>query len=112
MWRSIREWDESSRKSLSDYLDRAREIVQDSQAQIGVPVHVRLAGGIGDDSRGSGNLNRSVGGSYAVWAITSSHDKDKVVRVACSEMAQTEVPRSGIQIVQVSGRPRYWVYVQ
>ena len=112
MWRSIRDWDESSRKSLSDYLHRAREIVQDSQAQIGVPVHVRLAGGIGDDNRGSGNLNRAVDGSYAVWAITSSRDKDKVVRVACSEMAQTEVPRSGIQIVQVSGTPPYWIYVR
>lgn len=112
MWRSIRDWDESSRKSLSDYLHRAREVVQDSQAQIGVPVHVRLAGGLGGDSRESGNLNQAVDGSYAVWAITSSRDKDKVVRVACSEMAQTEVPRSGIQVVQVSGTPPSWVHVR
>ena len=107
VWRSVRDWDEHSRTILSDYLRRARGVVQDCQAQVGVPVHVRLAGGSNEEDGsnkeddGSSTLQRDVASSYAVWAITLSHDTHKVVRVACSEMAQTEVPRSGVQVVQV-----------
>lgn len=82
---------------LDEYLNAAKEVVQAKQARPGVPVHVRLGGG---DEGGDGDNMESTG-SYAVWAVTAGRDACGVVRVACSEAAQTEVPRSAIQRVQV-----------
>lgn len=87
---------------LADYLRAAKEVVQAKQARPGVAVHVRLGGGtdggVGKDGR-SDRVDST--DSYAVWAVTAGRDTCGVVRVACSEMAQTEVPRSAVQRVQV-----------
>lgn len=90
---------------LGEYLDAAKAVVQLKQARRGVAVHVRLGGGNGDDDEkdGQGDGMESAG-SCAVWAVTAGRDTSGVVRVGCSERAQTEVPRSAIQRVQV--RPR------
>ena len=88
---------------LAEYLHATKEVVQKKQARPGVAVHVRLGGiSVGVDL-GDGHIDSTDRtGSYAVWAVTTGrHDTCDVVRVACSEMAQTEVPRSAIQRVQV-----------
>ena len=77
-------------------------MVQEKQARPGVAVHVRLGGsygGVGQEDDPIDNMDCT--GSYAVWAVTAGRDACGVVRVACSEMAQTEVPRSAVQRVQV-----------
>lgn len=99
VWRSIREWDSHSIELLNEYLHAAREAVREKQSRLGVPVHVRLGGGEGT---GDADQQRDSAGSYAVWAVTHCRDHRGVARVACSEMAQTEVPRSAIQRVQVN----------
>lgn len=87
---------------LAEYLHQAKEVVQAKQARPGVAVHVRLGGGNsgGDQADGGGDA-MDTANSYAVWAVTAGRDACGVVRVACSEMAQTEVPRSAVQRVQV-----------
>eukprot|EP00752_Nemacystus_decipiens_P008516 g7605.t1 len=105
VWRSIRDWDPQSRGMLSTYLHAAKDVVQAKQARPGVAVHVRLGGDDtekdgGDKQRGSGNGRTGVASSYAVWAVTAGRNACGVVRVACSERAQTEVPVSAIQRVQ------------
>lgn len=87
---------------LDDFLNEAKEVVQARQARPGVAVHVRLGGGnsMCDQEYNEGNATDTAG-SYAVWAVTVGRDACGVVRVACSEMAQTEVPRSAVQRVQV-----------
>ena len=87
---------------LADYLRAAKEVVKAKQERPGVAVHVRLGGGCGGVGQGDGPIdNGDYAGSYAVWALTASHDTCGVARLACSEMAQTEVPRSSVQRVQV-----------
>eukprot|EP00903_Cladosiphon_okamuranus_P006465 g6325.t1 len=107
VWRSIRDWDPQSRGMLSTYLHAAKNVVQTKQARPGVAVHVRLGGDdhdAGDKDKdnegGSGTSRTGVASSYAVWAVTAGRSACGVVRVACSEMAQTEVPVSAIQRVQ------------
>lgn len=103
VWRSVRDWDPHSRGMLAGYLHAAKGVVQTKQARPGVAVHVRLGG----DTDAGGNQedgdDMGIAGSYAVWAVTTGRDACGVVRVACSKMAQTEVPRSAVQRVQVSG---------
>ncbi|CAB1100122.1 unnamed protein product [Ectocarpus sp. CCAP 1310/34] len=100
VWRSIRNWDPQSRHMLSTYLHAAKDVVKAKQASPGVAVHVRL----GDaGSKNNGNVEAattSVAGSYAVWAITVGCHSAGVIRVACSEIAQTKVPIPAIQRVQ------------
>lgn len=83
---------------LDEYLHAAKEVVQVKQARPGVAVHVRLGGG---NENGDDDDDMESAGSYAVWAVTAGRDTGGVVRVACSEAIQTEVPRSAIQRVQV-----------
>ena len=90
---------------LAEYLHAAKEVVQAKQTRPGVAVHVRL-GGIVDQEGGHINIIDHAG-SYAVWAVTAGRETCDAVRVACSEMAQTEVPRFAIQRVQV----RLHVYI-
>ena len=89
---------------LAEYLHAAKVVVQAKQARPGVAIHVRLGDiSIGVDQE-DGYIIDSIDrvGSYAVWAVTAGRGTTyDVVRVACSEMAQTEVPRSAIQRVQV-----------
>lgn len=102
MWQSIRDWDPHSRGILAEYLHMAREVVQAKQARPGVAVHVRLGGSYSGVDRDDDRIDSmDCAGSYAVWALTAGRDACGVVRVACSEMAQTEVPRSAVQRVQV-----------
>ena len=90
---------------LAEYLRAAKEVVQAKQERPGVAVHVRFGGGGG----GGGGVGQEDGpmdnsdyaGSYAVWALTASRGDYGVARLACSEMAQTEVRRSAVQRVQV-----------
>ncbi|CAM9327749.1 unnamed protein product [Ectocarpus sp. 4 AP-2014] len=100
VWRSIGNWDPQSRHMLSTYLHAANDVVKGKQASPGVAVHVRL----GDaGSRNTGDVEAattSVASSYAVWAITVGRHSAGVIRVACSEMAQTKVPIPAIQRVQ------------
>ena len=87
---------------LAEYLRAAKEVVQAKQERPGVAVHVRFGGGSGGVGQEDGPMNNSdCAGSYAVWALTASRDDCGVARLACSEMAQTEVPRSAVQRVQV-----------
>lgn len=92
---------------LSSYLEAAKKAVRTKQSRPGVAVHVRL-GGEGDKGGTPGDES-SVASSYAVWAVTAGRDADSnargVARVGCSEMAQTEVPISAIQRVQVGCTP-------
>ncbi|CAM9310636.1 unnamed protein product [Ectocarpus sp. 8 AP-2014] len=110
VWQSVRDWDPHSRGMLAGYLQAANTMVRSKQARPGVAIHVRL-GGKNDDGGGGGGGGKNGGGgastsngnnnSYAVWALTtgvSSAAGD--VRVACSEIAQTEIPASAIQRVQ------------
>lgn len=95
---------------LAEYLHAANEVVQAMQARPGVPVHVRLGGSKDVGDRKEGKLDQvEVTGSYAVWAVTAGCDSGGVVKVACSEMAQTEVPRSAVQRVQVQQHPHMLV---
>lgn len=87
---------------LDEYLHAAKAVVQLKQARRGVAVHVRLGGGNGDGHENDQGDDMDSAGSYAVWAVTAGRDTSGVVRVGCSEIAQTEVPRSAIQRVQVS----------
>lgn len=104
VWRSIRNWDPQSRHMLSTYLHAAKDVVKAKQASPGVAVHVRLGDG-GSDNTGDGEVaTTSVAGSYAVWAITAGRHSAGVLRVACSEMAQTKVPIPAIQRLQVRRR--------
>lgn len=98
VWRSIRNWDPHSRQMLSAYLHAAKKVVQNKQSCPGVTVHVRLGGDTKNGGRPSNNSD-----SYAVWAVTTGRSRNSsgAVRVACSEMAQTEVPFFAIQRVQV-----------
>lgn len=98
VWRSIRNWDPHSRGMLSAYLHAAKKVVQNKQSCPGVTVHVRLGGDSKNVGRPSNNSD-----SYAVWAVTAGRSRNSsgAVRVACSEMAQTEVPMSAVQRVQV-----------
>lgn len=85
---------------LTNYLQAAKGVVGAKQARPGVAVHVRL----GDKKSNSGVANEDstdTACSYAVWAISSGREACGLVRVACSEMAQTDIPRSAIQRVQV-----------
>ncbi|CAM9221840.1 unnamed protein product [Ectocarpus fasciculatus] len=100
VWRSIRNWDPQSRHMLSTYLHAAKDVVKAKQASRGVAVHVRL-GDSGSKTAGNGEESTtSVASSYAVWAITVGRHSAGVLRVACSEMAQTKVPIPAIQRVQ------------
>ncbi|CAM9988984.1 unnamed protein product [Ascophyllum nodosum] len=101
VWRSIRDWDPQSRGMLAEYLHAAKEVVRAKQARPGVAVHVRLGDisiGVDQEYGQIDSIDRV--GSYAVWAVTADRETCDVVRVACSEMAQTEVLRSVIQRVQ------------
>ncbi|CAM9123543.1 unnamed protein product [Ectocarpus sp. 8 AP-2014] len=98
VWRSIRNWDPQSRQMLSTYLHAAKDVLQKKQASPGVAVHVRL--GDGSAAKGDKRVTTSVASSYAVWAITAGRHSTGVIRVACSEMAQTNVPMSAVQRVQ------------
>ena len=87
---------------LAEYLHAAKEVVRAKQARPGVAVHVRLGDisiGVDQEYGQIDSIDRV--GSYAVWAVTADRETCDVVRVACSEMAQTEVLRSVIQRVQV-----------
>ena len=87
---------------LAEYLHAAKEVVRAKQARPGVAVHVRLGASYRGGDHEDGPLDGSdCVGSYAVWAVTASQDTDAVVRVACSGTAQTQVPRSAVQGVQV-----------
>lgn len=87
---------------LANFLHAAKEVVETKQARPGVAVHVRLGGGnAGDVQKDSEGSSMDRAGSHAVWAITAARDTGGGVRVACSEMAQTDVPRSAVQKVQV-----------
>ncbi|CAM9493474.1 unnamed protein product [Ectocarpus sp. 12 AP-2014] len=99
VWRSIRNWDPQSRQMLSTYLHAAKDVLQDKQDSPGVAVHVRLGdrGSAANDDKG---VTTSVASSYAVWAITAGRHSTGAIRVACSEMAQTNVPISAVQRVQ------------
>ncbi|CAM9512220.1 unnamed protein product [Scytosiphon promiscuus] len=99
VWRSIRNWDPPSRGMLSTYLHAAKKVVQNKQSSPGVTVHVRLGGDTKNGGRPGNNSD-----SYAVWAVTAGRSRNSpgAVRVACSELAQTEVPMSAIQRVQQS----------
>ncbi|CBN75502.1 expressed unknown protein [Ectocarpus siliculosus] len=99
VWRSIRNWDPQSRQMLSTYLHAAKDVLQKKQASPGVAVHVRL-GDSGSAAKGDKGVTTSVASSYAVWAITAGRHSPGVTRVACSEMAQTNVPMSAVQRVQ------------
>ncbi|CAM9757483.1 unnamed protein product [Ectocarpus sp. 12 AP-2014] len=100
VWRSIRNWDPQSRHMLSTYLHAAKDVVQAKQASPGVAVHVRL-GDAGSKRNGDVEAaTTSVASSYTVWAITVGRHSAGVIRVACSEMAQTKVPIPAIQRVQ------------
>ena len=86
---------------LATYLHEAKRVIEAKQARPGVAVHVRLGG----KKAGSGvdkDDNTDIASSYAVWAISSGREACGLVRVACSELAQTDIPRSAIQRVQVS----------
>ncbi|CAM9327673.1 unnamed protein product [Ectocarpus sp. 4 AP-2014] len=98
VWRSIRNWDPQSRQMLSTYLHAAKDVLQKKQGSPGVAVHVRLGDG-GSAAKGDEGTT-SVASSYAVWAITAGRHSTGVIRVACSEMAQTNVPMSAVQRVQ------------
>lgn len=92
---------------LSAYFDAAKEVVQKKQARPGVAVHVRLGGGNNwnDEAkhrRDTGANRTDLSSSYAVWAVTNGSSPGGFVRVACSEMAQTAIPASAIQRVQVT----------
>lgn len=89
---------------LASYLHAAKRVVEEKQARPGVAVHVRLGGkkassGVNKDD------NTDIASSYAVWAISSGRETCGKVRVACSEMAQTDIPRYAIQRVQVRQIP-------
>ncbi|CAM9743090.1 unnamed protein product [Ectocarpus sp. 6 AP-2014] len=99
VWRSIRNWDPQSRQMLSTYLHAAKDVLQKKQASPGVTVHVRL-GDSGSAAKGDKGVTASVASSYAVWAVTAGRRSPGVIRVACSEMAQTNVPMSAVQRVQ------------
>lgn len=86
---------------LSTYLHAAKDVLQKKQASPGVAVHVRLGDGGSAAKADKGVTTTSVASSYAVWAITAGRHSPGVIRVACSEMAQTNVPMSAIQRVQV-----------
>lgn len=85
---------------LDNYLHAAKGVVEAKQARPGVAVHVRLS-----DKKGRSDVdkdnNTDVAGSYAVWAISSGREACGLIRVGCSEVAQTDIPRSAIQRVQV-----------
>ncbi|CAB1105361.1 unnamed protein product [Ectocarpus sp. CCAP 1310/34] len=97
VWQSVRDWDPHSRGMLAGYLQAANTMVRSKQARPGVAIHVRL-GGKNEDGGGGASTSNGNNNSYAVWALTtgvSSASGD--VRVACSEIAQTEIPASAIQ---------------
>ncbi|CAM9209280.1 unnamed protein product [Scytosiphon promiscuus] len=105
VWRSIRNWDPESRDMLASYFDAAKEVVQKKQARSGVAVHVRLGGSNTCSSEfksqwSSTDDQAGLAGSYAVWAMTNGSTAGGAIRVACSEMAQTEIPASAVQRVQ------------
>ena len=89
---------------LAGYLHAAKGVVEAKQARPGVAVHVRL-GGEKNNTRGDKEGSTDIAGSYAVWAISSGRAACGLVRVACSEMAQTDIPKSAIQRVQASPTP-------
>ncbi|CAM9504228.1 unnamed protein product [Ectocarpus sp. 12 AP-2014] len=107
VWQSVRDWDPHSRGMLAGYLQAANTMVRSKQARPGVAIHVRLGGknddggSSGKDGGGGASTSNGNNNSYALWALTtgaSSAAGD--VRVACSEIAQTEIPASAIQRVQ------------
>lgn len=88
------------------YFDAAKEMVRIKQARPGVAVHIRLGGSKtcrneSDNQRNGEASETGLAGSYAVWAVTNGSSPGGDIRVACSEMAQTEIPASAIQRVQV-----------
>ncbi|CAM9252394.1 unnamed protein product, partial [Laminaria digitata] len=99
VWRSVQDWDSQSRGMLTSYLHAAKGVVEWKQARPGVAVHVRLGG-----KKACGGADKvdstEIASSYAVWAISSGPEAGGLIRVACSEMAQTDIPRSAIQRVQ------------
>ncbi len=110
VWQSVRDWDEHSRGMLAGYLQAASTVVRSKQSLPGVAVHLRLGGsncGGQGGRRGARRAGATFGsaGSYAVWALTTGEGAEDgrpgVVRVACSERAQTEIPESAIRRVQV-----------
>lgn len=86
---------------LARYLHAAKGVVEAKQTRPGVAVHVRLGGNKGSSGAGEGD-NTGIANSYAVWAVSSGRETCGLVRVACSEIAQTDIPKSAIQRVQVS----------
>ncbi|CAM9136456.1 unnamed protein product, partial [Laminaria digitata] len=99
VWRSVQDWDQQSRGMLASYLHAAKGVVEAKQAHPGVAVHVRL-GGKKISTGAEMDDNTEIASSYAVWAISSGREACGLVRVACSDMAQTNIPRSAIQRVQ------------
>lgn len=103
VWRSIRDWDPHTRGILAGYLQAAKAVVRARQSRPGVAVHIRMGG----KSGGGGSAIKSSGsaGSCAAWAITilpgRSTSASGTVRIACPANAQTEVPASAVQRVQV-----------
>ena len=85
---------------LAGYLHAAKGVVEAKQASPGVAVHVRLGGK--NNSGVDKEENTGIASSFAVWAISSGRETCGLVRVACSEMAKTDIPKSAIQRVQVS----------
>ena len=98
----MQDWDPQSRGMLASYLHAAKGVVEAKQARPGVAVHVRLGGKKASSGVDKDDDNTDVASSYAVWAISSGREACGLVRVACSEMSQTDIPRSAIQRVQVS----------
>lgn len=100
VWRSVQDWDPQSREMLASYLHVAKGVVEEKQVRPGVAVHVRLGG----NNRSSGvdkDDNTDIANSYPVWAISSGRETCGLTRVGCSDLAQTDIPRSSIQRVQV-----------
>eukprot|EP00904_Undaria_pinnatifida_P000346 jgi/Undpi1/10311/HiC_scaffold_28.g12762.m1 len=98
VWRSIQDWDSQSRGMLAGYLHAAKGVVEAKQASPGVAVHVRFGGK--NNSGVDKEENTGIASSFAVWAISSGRETCGLVRVACSEMAKTDIPKSAIQRVQ------------
>lgn len=102
VWRSTRDWDMTSRELLATYLQAADVVAREKQARPDTAVHVRLGG---ENACNNGNRdkpdNNTTHDSHAVWAVTATGAVGTRVNVACSRRAQTQVPLSAIQRVQV-----------
>lgn len=85
---------------LANYLHEAKGVLEAKQARPGVAVHVRLSA-----KKGRSDVDKDdstdIANSYAVWAVSCGHEARGLIRVGCSEVAQTDIARSAIQSVQV-----------